>query len=333
MSLLEVEGLTVRYDRAAAAAVKDLDLAVVDGQTVSVVGESGSGKSTLGNAVLGLVPPTAGRITFAGEDITHASARRRRALTADIQAVFQDPFGSLNPVRRIGQTLEEPLLAHEKVPKTQRRDRVAEVLALVGLDENAAGRYPAQFSGGQLQRVAIARALVLSPRLLICDEAVSALDLSIQAQVLNLLKTLQRELGLAYLFITHDLAVVRHLSDRVVVLYRGRVMETGTVNEVCEHPRHPYTRALLAAAPVPDPVEQRARRLASPALRDAPAPPAEPGCPFRHRCPHVAEVCATDPPAHTAGTGIVACHRYEELNPTGTATAPNDTDQRRTTTR
>ena len=298
---------------------------------MSVVGESGSGKSTLGNAVLGLVPPTAGRIAFAGEDITHASARRRRALTADIQAVFQDPFGSLNPVAESADP-EEPLRPTRRSPKPS---------AATGSPRSspwsASTRTPPAATRAVLRRPVAARRhrprTRALPRLLICDEAVSALDLSIQAQVLNLLTTLQRELGLAYLFITHDLAVVRHLSNRVVVLYRGRVMETGTVNEVCEHPRHPYTRALLAAAPVPDPVEQRARRLASPAPRDAPAPPAEPGCPFRHRCPHVAQVCATDPPPHTAGTGIVACHRYEELNPTGTATAPNDTDQRRTTTR
>ncbi len=312
MRLLEVEGLTVRYGRGRRrppfTAVQDVGLTVESGQTVSVVGESGSGKTTLGNAILGLVPPAAGRIAFAGEDVTHAGARRRRALSAEIQAVFQDPYGSLNPVRRIGQTLEEPLLAHERPSRARLRERVGETLRLVGLDADAADRYPSQFSGGQLQRVAIARALMPSPRLIVCDEAVSALDMSIQAQVLNLLRELQDELGVSYLFITHDLAVVRHVSHRVVVMYRGRVMETGTAAEVCERPRHPYTRALLDAAPVPDPVEQRARRRTVAATASAPLP--GPGCPFRHRCPQAADVCDTDPPARAVGTGVVACHLY-----------------------
>jgi oligopeptide/dipeptide ABC transporter ATP-binding protein len=335
MSLLEVSGLTVRYDRgrrhAPVTALCDVDLTVDGGQTVSVVGESGSGKSTLGNAVLGLVAPTAGRITFAGQDITHVGVARRRALTAQIQAVFQDPYGSLNPVRRIGQTLEEPLLAHRTLSRAQVHERVAETLRLVGLDGDAAGRYPAQFSGGQLQRIAIARALMLSPRLLICDEVVSALDLSIQAQVLNLLRTLQRDLGLAYLFITHDLAVVRHVSHRVVVLYRGRLMETGAVAEVCQRPRHPYTQALLAAAPIPDPAEQRARRPVTASAGPANPPTGERGCPFRHRCPHATDVCATDPPVYAADTGIVACHRYPELHRPSPLT--HNRDQRRIATR
>jgi ABC-type microcin C transport system duplicated ATPase subunit YejF len=198
-------------------------------------------------------------IRFAGEDITHASPRRRRALTRDIQVVFQNPHGSLNPVRTIGQTLEEPLLAHQTLNRAQRRAEVASALECVRLDPGAAARYPAQFSGGQLQRIAIARALMLSPRLIICDEAVSALDLSIQAQILNLLRDLQQELHLSYLFISHDLAVVRHVSNRVAVLYRGRLMETGIAHEVCEHPRHPYTQALLASAPVPDPTRRSGR--------------------------------------------------------------------------
>jgi ABC-type oligopeptide transport system ATPase subunit len=274
-ALLEVRDLTVRYAqgrrRPPVVALDAVSLTIESGQTVSVVGESGSGKSTLGNAVLGLVRPDAGQIVFAGEQIADAQprrtraervahARRRRSLTAQIQVVFQDPYGSLNPARTIGQTLVEPLLAHQSLTRSQARDQVAAALRRVGMDATAAGRYPAQFSGGQLQRIAIARALMLSPRLVICDEAVSALDLSIQAQILNLLRELQRDLGLSYLFISHDLAVVRHISHRVVVLYRGQVREEGPAAEVCEHPNHPYTQALLAAAPVPDPVEQRARR-------------------------------------------------------------------------
>jgi ABC-type oligopeptide transport system ATPase subunit len=274
--LLEVRGLTVTYKsgrgRPTVVALDGVDIDVAEGETLSVVGESGSGKSTLGNAVLGLVAPAAGTIRFAGEDITAAAPARRRQLTRDIQVVFQNPQGSLNPVRTIGQTLEEPLLAHRSMSRAQRRVDVGAALERVGLDADAAGRYPAHFSGGQLQRVAIARALMLSPRLLVCDEAVSALDLSIQAQVLNLLRRLQRELGLSYLFISHDLAVVRHVSDRVAVLYRGQLVESGPVGDVCDRPNHPYTKALLAAAPVPDPVQQRARRMSTP----PPPPPARP---------------------------------------------------------
>lgn len=261
--LLRLDKLTVRYRRGRrllAPAVSEVDLTVGPGETVALVGESGSGKSTIGNAVLGLVPPADGRIEFAGEDVTRASASRRRALTKDLQAVFQDPYGSLNPMRTIGQTLVEPLRAHRL--RVDERTRVTEALARVGLPADAADRYPGQFSGGQRQRVAIARALIVGPKLVICDEPTSSLDLSIQAQVLNLLVQLRREEGLSYLFITHDLAVVRHIAHRVVVLYRGQVVESGPTAEVCDNPQHRYTQALLAAVPDPDPVEQRARRRA-----------------------------------------------------------------------
>jgi len=314
-SLLDVNGLTVRYaggrGRAPLTALCDVDLTVAPGETLSVVGESGSGKSTLGNAVLGMVRPAAGTIRFAGEDIGHAGPRRRRQLTQDIQVVFQHPHGSLNPVRTIGQTLEEPLLAHRRSSRAERRAAVRAALERVRLDADAAAHYPAKFSGGQLQRVAIARALMLAPRLLICDEAVSALDLSIQAQILNLLRELQEELGLSYLFISHDLAVVRHISHRVAVLYRGRVMESGDAEEVCERPRHPYTQALLAAAPVPDPSRRRRRHVAS-APTGGYAPTGS-GCPFRPRCPHRRETCGEPLPVHTTTTGMVACHRYPDL--------------------
>ncbi len=267
-SLLDVRGLTVRYRRGRRkpplTALQDVTLSIGPGETVALVGESGSGKSTLGNAVLGLVPPDSGTITFDGADITHASPRARRALTRDIQAVFQDPYGSLNPVRAIRQTLAEPLRAHERLDAAITATRVRAALERVGLSAAAARMYPGQFSGGQRQRIAIARALMLSPRLIICDEPLSALDLSVQAQVLNLLKALQRDLGVSYLFITHDLAVVPHVAHRVVVLHRGRVVETGPVSQVCDDPRHPYTRALISAAPVPDPAAQRARRRPQP---------------------------------------------------------------------
>jgi oligopeptide/dipeptide ABC transporter ATP-binding protein len=315
--LVEVRGLTVQYHRgrrrAPVTALSAVDITLLPGRTVSVVGESGSGKSTLGNAILGLVPPTAGTIRFRGEDITHLGTARRRELTQHVQAVFQNPQASLNPQRTIGQTLEEPLLAHRSMNRSQRRTEVATALTRVGLDAAAAARYPAHFSGGQLQRIAIARALMLSPSVIICDEAVSALDLSIQAQILNLLADLQRELGLTYLFISHDLAVVRHISDRVAVLYRGQLMETGTAADVCDRPAHPYTRALLAAAPVPDPAEQRGRTVQvapSPALQ---AVASEAGCPYRPRCPHAIDKCAQPLPARQKPSGIVACHRYGEL--------------------
>ncbi len=267
-SLLDVRGLTVRYRRGRSkpplTALREVSLTVDSGETVALVGESGSGKSTLANAVLGLVPSAEGTIRFDGADITRASPRARRALTRDIQAVFQDPYGSLNPVRAIRQTLAEPLRAHERLDAATVTQRVRSGLERVGLSADAARMYPGQFSGGQRQRIAIARALMLSPRLIICDEPLSALDLSVQAQVLNLLKAMQRELGVGYLFITHDLAVVPHIAHRVVVLYQGRVVETGPVSQVCDDPRHPYTQALIAAAPVPDPAAQRARRRLRP---------------------------------------------------------------------
>ncbi len=266
--LLEVRGLRVEYGRGRrrTTAVDGVDLEVGAGETLALVGESGSGKSTIGNAVLGLVPATGGTVTFDGEDIGRAPARRRRELTAEIQAVFQDPYGSLNSMRTIRQTLVEPLIAHRRADPASARSQVEAALHSVGLDPDVADRYPGEFSGGQRQRIAVARALMLRPRLIVCDEPTSALDLSVQAQVLNLLKKLQRDLGVSYLFITHDLAIIRHVASRVAVLHRGRVVETGPVDQVCDHPSDPYTQALLAAAPVPDPVAQRGRREARAAL-------------------------------------------------------------------
>jgi ABC-type glutathione transport system ATPase component len=229
-------------------------------RTLGLVGESGSGKSTIGRAILGLVPAALGTIAFDGEDITRATSARRRELSAELQVVFQDPFSSLNPSRTIGWSLAEPLRVHRRAADPE--GEVAAMLERVGLRPDAATRYPAQFSGGQRQRVAIARALMVRPRLVICDEAVSALDLSVQAQVLNLLQDLQEELGMSYLFISHDLDVVRHVADEVVVLRQGRIVETGRTDEVYASPKARYTAELLAAAPVPDPDEQAARRLA-----------------------------------------------------------------------
>jgi peptide/nickel transport system ATP-binding protein len=231
--------------RPTSAAVDRVSLTVGQDETVGLVGESGSGKTTIARAVLGLTQPGGGGVRFEGEDITHASRSRRRELSRHLQVVFQDPYSSLSPTRTIGQTLAEPLIAHRLAGPRQAREQVAAMLERVGLPPDAMSRFPGEFSGGQRQRVAIARALMPSPRLVICDEPVSALDLSVQAQVLNLLRDLQREYRLGYLFIAHNLAVVRHMSHRIVVLYRGRVMEQGPAGAVYDTPGHPYTRALL----------------------------------------------------------------------------------------
>jgi peptide/nickel transport system ATP-binding protein len=318
---LDVRDLTVEFRQGRRTpplrAVDGVSLRIGAGETLGLVGESGSGKSTLGRAILGLTPVASGSVHFDDQEITRAGLRRRRALSARMQVVFQDPYSSLNPTRTIGQTLAEPLLVHRDLDRAETDAQVRAMLDRVGMPRDTADRYPGQFSGGQRQRIAIARALMLSPDLVICDEPVSALDLSIQAQVMNLLGELQRELGLSYLFIAHDLAVVRHLSHRIVVLYRGQVMESGPAAQVYDRPAHPYTRALLAAAPVPDPEQQHARRSARSAT--SLAPPNRGGCPFAHRCPHAVPVCATARPAPqpSAGGGTVACHRSNELHTQG----------------
>jgi oligopeptide/dipeptide ABC transporter ATP-binding protein len=320
--LLAISGLGVEFAQRHGpplVAVDDVDLDIARGETVGLVGESGSGKSTIGRIVLGLTPATRGSVTFDSRDITHSSARSRRALSAELQVVFQDPFSSLNPARTIASTLSEPLLAHERLSSEATRERVTAMLERVGLPPEAASRYPRQFSGGQRQRIAIARALMLSPRLVICDEPVSALDLSVQAQILNLLRELQIQHDLAYLFIAHDLSVVRYLSHRIVVLYQGRVMETGTAESVYANPAHPYTRNLLAAAPVPDPVRQRARTKSwqVPAGRDIAAPGAD-ACPFAPRCRHVIDKCWHERPSRVpTETGYATCHRVGEIDGDG----------------
>ncbi len=316
---LDVRELTVEFRQSRRIpplrAVDGVSLEIAAGETLGLVGESGSGKSTLGRAILGLTPVASGSVSFEGKDITRAGLRERRALSSRMQVVFQDPYSSLNPTRTIGQTLAEPLLVHRGPDRAGTAGQVRAMLDRVGMPADTADRYPSQFSGGQRQRIAIARALMLSPDLVICDEPVSALDLSIQAQVMNLLGELQRELGLSYLFIAHDLAVVRHLSHRIVVLYRGQVMETGPAVQVYSRPAHPYTEALLAAAPVPDPEQQHARRTARTATTLAPPNPG--GCPFAHRCPHAVDLCRAERPAPqpAAGGVTVACHRYAELHP------------------
>jgi peptide/nickel transport system ATP-binding protein len=260
--LLDVRGLVVEYPRRGQSPVrvlKGVDLDIRPGECVGLVGESGSGKTTLGRAILGLAPVTAGTITFDGKDIARASRTERRRLGSDVQVVFQDPYTSLNPSMTIGDILAEPLQARD-VPKAQARARIAELLDQVRLPADSLGRRPREFSGGQRQRVAIARALALRPRLVICDEPVSALDLSTQARVLDLFNVIQEETGVSYLFITHDLTVVRHVSHRVAVMYRGDIVERGETAAVTSSPEHAYTQRLWMASPVPDPVAQAQRR-------------------------------------------------------------------------
>jgi peptide/nickel transport system ATP-binding protein len=320
--LLDVRDLTIEYPRGrnlpSFKAVDGVSLQVQPGETVGLVGESGAGKSSLGNAVLGLAPVSSGAITFAGTDITQSNARERRTLSAHLQVVFQNPYSSLNPLRTVGQAVAEPLEVHRDLSRRERDAEVARMLQRVGLPADAASGYPSQFSGGQRQRIAIARALIMAPRLVICDEPVSALDLSVQAQIINLLRDLQDELGTSYLFVSHDLAVVRNISHRILVLYHGRVMESGPAGQVSGSPGHPYTRALLAAAPVPNPELQRRRRAARQALTLAgrPGTLAGAGCPFAPRCPHAIAVCREERPAlvPVSGDTFAACHRYAELN-------------------
>jgi oligopeptide/dipeptide ABC transporter ATP-binding protein len=318
--LIEVHDLSVVYrgharTRGAFQAVNTVSLTLPVGQTLGLVGESGSGKSTIGNAILGMVNPSAGVIRYRGEDITHASMRRRRDLTRHLQVVFQDPYSSLNPSRTIGQTLSDPLRVPGRASRAEANDRVGDVLDSVGLPANAAYRYPAEFSGGQRQRIAIARALVLEPDVIICDEPTSSLDLSIQAQILNLLQDLQDKLALSYLFISHDIGVIRHVSDDVAVLLRGHLVEHGPVDAVTNHPAHPYTQALLAATPITDPRRQRERRQARADMAtQTTATLGTVGCPFASRCPNAVDICSTERPARTLTERSVqvACHLYTD---------------------
>lgn len=269
--LLQVDDLVVEYGRGRKAfrALHGVSLEIAPGECLGLVGESGSGKSTLGKAVLGLAPVASGSIRFDGEEITHARGARRRALAADIQVVFQDPYGSLDPAMTIGDILAEPLTA-AGVGRTEARRRVAGILDRVRLPQTAAERYPSEFSGGQRQRIAIARALVRRPRLIVCDEPVSALDLTTQATIIDLFIDLQRDTGVSYLFVSHDLGVVRRICHRVAVMYRGELVETGDGEQVTRAPAHPYSERLRLASPVADPVEQRRRREEWLAIREVP---------------------------------------------------------------
>jgi oligopeptide/dipeptide ABC transporter ATP-binding protein len=320
--LLEASDLTKHYDvetggffrrrKTPLRAVDGVDLTIDAGETLGLVGESGCGKSTLGRLLIRLIPATAGRVVFDGQEITSLGPGALRAARRAMQIVFQDPFGSLNPRMSVEATIMEPLLIHGSRRDARATEAVSRMLDTVGLPDSARDRFPHEFSGGQRQRIGIARALILRPKLVICDEPVSALDVSVQAQIVNLLSDLQGELGLTYLFIAHDLGVVKHISTRVAVMYLGKIVEVADKRSLYARPSHPYTQALLASVPVAHPSQRRRGASGRPVLTgDIPtalAPP--PGCRFHTRCPHVMPVCRTEEPAmRAAGPGHqAACH-------------------------
>ena len=321
-ALLEAVGLAKHFQVAtgglfrrsntALRAVDGVDLTIQPGETLGLVGESGCGKSTLGRLLIRLIPATAGQVVFDGTEITSLDPKRMRAVRRGMQIVFQDPFGSLNPRMSVEQTVMEPLLIHGSRRSAAATDAVGKILDKVGLPNSARFRFPHEFSGGQRQRIGIARALILKPKLVICDEPVSALDVSVQAQIVNLLSDLQAELGLTYLFIAHDLGVVKHISTRVAVMYLGKIVEVADKRSLYARPSHPYTQALLASVPVTHPAQRRRAAATQPRLTGeiptALAPPA--GCRFHTRCPHVMPVCRTQEPAmRSAGVDHqAACH-------------------------
>ena len=286
------------------------------GETLGVVGESGCGKSTLGRAILQLIPPTGGTVLWLGERIEGLSQSQMRAKREDMQIIFQDPLASLDPRMTIGDIIAEPLRTFQpKLGRKEVRARIEDMLAKVGLSPHMINRYPHEFSGGQCQRIGVARAMILKPRLIVCDEPVSALDVSIQAQIVNLLMELQREFGLSLIFISHNLSVVRHISHRILVLYLGRVMELADRDQLYRNPRHPYTQALVSAVPIPDPdLERQKERIVL--SGDLPSPLAPPsGCVFRTRCPYATAICAEDvPPLDLVESGHqAACHWWREV--------------------
>jgi len=321
-ALLKASGLVKHYDvqtgslfrrtRSALRAVDGVDLAIEPGETLGLVGESGCGKSTLGRLLIRLIPATAGRVIFDGHDLTSLRPKALRAVRRGMQIVFQDPFGALNPRMSVEETIMEPLLIHGSRRNALTSEAVTQMLDMVGLPATARYRFPHEFSGGQRQRIGIARALILRPKLVVCDEPVSALDVSVQAQIVNLLSDLQAELGLTYLFIAHDLGVVKHISTRVAVMYLGKVVEIADKRSLYAWPLHPYTQALLASVPVTHPSLRKRGLTGQPRITGeiptALAPPA--GCRFHTRCPHVMPVCRTEEPAmRLAAAGhYAACH-------------------------
>jgi len=327
-SLLDVQNLSMHFPirggllkrpLGAVYAVNDISFQLEEGETFGIVGESGCGKSTLGRTIVRIYQPTSGQILFRGQNIANLDKKALKNFRRQIQMVFQDPYASLNPRKPIFEILEEPFLLHGLGNAAERRTQVVELMQLVGLRTTDMNKFPHEFSGGQRQRIGIARALALRPSLIVCDEAVSALDVSIQAQIINLLIDLQKQLKLTYIFISHDLNVVRYISDRVAVMYLGRLMELAESSAIYARPAHPYTRALMAAAPKPDP----RRTIKSTVLEgDVPSPSRPPtGCPFHTRCPHAVAICKEQlPPLQALGTHtkhLVACHLAQELNKEG----------------
>jgi oligopeptide transport system ATP-binding protein len=318
VNLLEVNNLKVYFPvkhglfsrvKAHVKAVDDVSLALAQGETLGLVGESGCGKTTLGRAIIRLIDPTAGRICFQGEDITNLTGLELRRRRRQFQMIFQDPYGSLNPRMTVEQIVGEALDIHRLADSSEaRRKRIIELLQAVGLNSTHLQRYPHEFSGGQRQRIGIARALAVEPRMIVCDEPVSALDVSVQAQIINLLQDLQQSRAIAYLFIAHDLAVVEHISRRVMVMYLGKVVEVADARELVKNPKHPYTVALLSAVPVVDPASKRQRIVLAGAVPSPINPPT--GCAFHPRCPLVQDICRVEmPPLRAISPGhCVACH-------------------------
>jgi oligopeptide transport system ATP-binding protein len=337
-ALLEVQDITKHFpiksgvivDReiGAVKAVDGVSFSVAEGETLGLVGESGCGKSTLARTILQLLKPTSGSVKFNGVELTTLSKRQLRPLRRDMQMVFQDPYASLNPRKRIGQIIGDPLKFHGIADGKELRSQVEELLDRVGLPTEHFNRYPHEFSGGQRQRIGIARALALKPKLIIADEPVSALDVSVQAQIINLLRDLQGEFGLTYIFVAHDLGVVRHVADRVAVMYLGKIAELGSAKEVYSNPVHPYTEALLSAVPIPDPRAnaQREERVLEGDVPSPAAPP--PACRFHTRCPYATEICSSVEPelVRHRGTQWAACHH--PLNQGSPADQPTATTAR-----
>lgn len=318
--ILEVDGLKKYYDIKGGPlgrkvgevkAVDDISFTVMEGEILGIVGESGCGKSTAGKSILRLIEPTAGKVIFEDEDITNLNSNEMRKLRKDMQIIFQDPYASLNPRHAVEKIVGEPLLIHGMKSAKERQERIRELLEVVGLSPYHAKRYPHQFSGGQRQRIGIARALANNPKLVICDEPVSALDVSIQSQILNLMEELRDEFNLTYIFIAHDLSVVKHISDRIGVMYLGRMVELTTKEKLYDNPKHPYTQALLSAVPLPDPDLRRERVILK---GDVPSPANPPsGCAFHTRCPYAKDICKEVRPVFKSveDNHFVACHLYE----------------------
>ncbi len=319
--LLQVSGLKMHFpimkgilqrQVGAIKAVDGLNFSIKQGETMGLVGESGCGKSTTGRAILQLYKPTAGSVIFQGTDLTQLEGEKLRQQRRQMQMIFQDPYASLNPRMTVGNIIGEPLDVHNVGDSKGRRQRVQDLLQIVGLNPYFVNRYPHEFSGGQRQRIGVARALAIEPKFIVCDEPISALDVSIQAQVVNLLEDLQHQFGLTYLFIAHDLSMVRHISNRVAVMYLGKIVELTDRNELYRNPLHPYTQALLSAVPIPDPTAE-ARRHRIILTGDVPSPANPPsGCYFSTRCPRVMDICKeVDPEFKDVGSGhFVACHLY-----------------------